>query len=244
MFEDSLFASNSVSSLRRGWTALVSFFVQTFFIGILVALPLLFTEALPLTHWTNILEVPPASAPPAPEEAIRHTSRLPDSNMNGNVVLQPNKIPDHIQQVVDEGPPPQIGSPDGFVPGSTNTDGSGSRFMSSLFNTVHPSAVHPSLARPTKPISLSTGVSEGLLIHQVKPAYPPIAIAAHVQGEVILQAVIGKDGRIQNSHVISGHPMLINAAVSAVQQWRYRPYLLNGEPVEVETQIRVNFTIS
>ena len=109
----------------------------------------------------------------------------------------------------------------------------------------HPSdsRILRSVAQP-KPVPVSSGVSEGLLIHQVKPAYPPIALTAHVQGEVILQAVIGKDGSIQNLRVVSGHPMLIKAAVDAVQQWRYRPYLLNGEPVEVETQVRVTFTIS
>jgi periplasmic protein TonB len=242
MFEDSLFASNSVSNPRRGWTALVSFFVQTLFIGVLVALPLLFTEALPLTHLTDYLTVPAASEPAPVEQVIRHTMRPPDSNMMGNTVLLPTHIPDHIQHVVDEGPPPQIVMPGEFVPGSTNPGGS-SPFMSHLLNNVHPSVVHPSLAS-SKPVIVSRGVSEGLLIRQVKPVYPPIAITAHVQGEVILQAVIGKDGAIQNLHVVSGHPMLIKAAVDAVQQWRYRPYMLNGEPVEVETQVRVTFTMS
>jgi protein TonB len=242
MFEDSLFASNSVSNPRRGWTALVSFFVQTLFIGVLVALPLLFTEALPLTHLTDYLTVPAASEPAPVEQVIRHTMRPPDSNMMGNTVLLPTHIPDHIQHVVDEGPPPQIDMPGEFVPGSTNPGGS-SPFMSHLLNNVHPSVVHPSLAS-SKPVIVSRGVSEGLLIRQVKPVYPPIAITAHVQGEVILQAVIGKDGAIQNLHVVSGHPMLIKAAVDAVQQWRYRPYMLNGEPVEVETQVRVTFTMS
>ncbi len=242
MFEDSLFASNSVSNPRRGWTALVSFFVQTLFIGTLVALPLLFTEALPLTHLTDYLTVPAASEPAPIEQVIRHTVRPPDSNMIGNTVLLPTHIPDHIQRVVDEGPPPQIGMPDGSVDGSTSTNPN-SGFMTSLLNNIHPSVAHPSVAN-SKPLIVSRGVSEGLLIHQVKPAYPPIALTAHVQGEVILQAVIGKDGTIQNLHVISGHPMLIKAAVDAVQQWRYRPYMLNGEPVEVETQVRVNFTIS
>lgn len=242
MFEDSLFASNSVSNPRRGWTALVSFFVQTLFIGVLVALPLLFTEALPLTHLTDYLTVPAASEPAPVEQVIRHTMRPPDSNMMENTVLLPTHIPDHIQHVVDEGPPPQIVMPGEFVPGSTNPGGS-SPFMSHLLNNVHPSVVRPSLAS-SKPVIVSRGVSEGLLIRQVKPVYPPIAITAHVQGEVILQAVIGKDGAIQNLHVVSGHPMLIKAAVDAVQQWRYRPYMLNGEPVEVETQVRVTFTMS
>lgn len=243
MFEDSLFASNSVSNPRRGWTALVSFFVQTLFIGALVALPLLFTEALPLTRLTECPTVPLASAPPTVEQVIPHAASPPDSNMTGNTVLLPTRIPDHIQHVVDEGPPPEIGVPDGGVYGSPNTNNPNSGFMSSLLNNIHPSVAHASVDT-SKPVIVSRGVSEGLLIHQVKPAYPPIAITAHVQGEVILQAVIGKDGTIQNLHVISGHPMLIKSAVDAVQQWRYRPYMLNGEPVEVETQVRVNFTMS
>jgi periplasmic protein TonB len=242
MFEDSLFASNSASNPRRRWTALVSFFVQTLFIGTLVALPLLFTEALPLTRLPDYLTVPTAE-PPAVEQVVRRATRPPESNMTGNVVLQPRSIPNHVEQVVNIEPPPQIGSAEGYVPGSTNTTGESSRFMASLFNNVRPPAP-ATLGRPTRPIPVSTGVSQGLLLRQVKPVYPPIALAAHIQGEVVLQAVIGKDGTIQNLHVISGHPMLIKAAAEAVQQWRYRPYMLNGEPVAVETQVRVTFTIS
>ena len=85
---------------------------------------------------------------------------------------------------------------------------------------------------------------QGLLIHQVKPTYPPLAKQARIQGAVVLQAVIGKDGTIQNLRVVSGHPMLTPAAIDAVKQWRYKPYFLNGEPVEVETQITVNFTLA
>jgi periplasmic protein TonB len=91
---------------------------------------------------------------------------------------------------------------------------------------------------------VSQGVMQGLLIHQVKPTYPPLARQARIQGSVVLQAVIAKDGSIQNLRLVSGHPMLAPAAIDAVKQWRYKPYFLNGEPVEVETQITVNFTLS
>jgi protein TonB len=93
-------------------------------------------------------------------------------------------------------------------------------------------------------VRVSQGVSQGLLIHEVRPQYPPLARQARIQGAVVLQAVIGKDGAIQNLHVVSGHPMLTTAAIDAVKQWRYKPYFLNGEPVEVDTQITVNFTLS
>jgi len=87
-------------------------------------------------------------------------------------------------------------------------------------------------------------VSEGLLVHQVKPNYPALAKQARIQGSVVLQAAIGKDGSIQNLRLVSGHPMLAPAAIEAVKQWKYRPYFLNGEPVEVDTQITVNFTLA
>ena len=85
---------------------------------------------------------------------------------------------------------------------------------------------------------------EANLVHRVQPAYPPLARAARIQGSVVLQAVISKTGTIENLQVLNGHPMLVRAALDAVQQWRYRPYFLNGEPVEVETQITVNFILS
>ena len=93
-------------------------------------------------------------------------------------------------------------------------------------------------------VRVSSGVAEGLLIHEVKPQYPSLARQARIQGVVVLLAVIAKDGKVQNLQVVSGHPMLIKAAIDAVTQWRYGPYSLNGEPVEVDTQINVNFTLS
>ena len=85
---------------------------------------------------------------------------------------------------------------------------------------------------------------EANLVHRVQPAYPPLARAARIQGPVVLQAVISKSGTIENLQVLNGHPMLVRSALDAVRQWRYRPYFLNGEPVEVETQITVNFILS
>jgi protein TonB len=85
---------------------------------------------------------------------------------------------------------------------------------------------------------------EGNLIYRPQPAYPPMARAARVQGAVVLRAVISRSGTIENLQALSGHPLLIPAAIEAVRQWRYRPYILNGEPVEVETRVTVNFILS
>jgi TonB family protein len=93
-------------------------------------------------------------------------------------------------------------------------------------------------------VRVSSGVQSGLLIRKVAPTYPPLARQARIQGTVVLQAQISKDGNIENLQLISGHPMLVPAAIQAVKQWKYRPYLLKGEPVEVETQVQVNFTLA
>jgi protein TonB len=82
------------------------------------------------------------------------------------------------------------------------------------------------------------------MISQVRPTYPPLAKQARIQGVVVLEAVIGKDGSIQNLRVITGHPLLIKAAQDAVSQWRYKPTMLNGEPVEVVTTVTVNFAFA
>jgi protein TonB len=92
-------------------------------------------------------------------------------------------------------------------------------------------------------VRVSQGVSQGLLTHQVAPVYPEVARANRVSGKVVLQAIIGKNGRLTKLYVVSGPPELREAAIGAVQQWRYKPYYLKGQPVEVETQITVNFAL-
>ena|SRR5271166_1009288 len=102
--------------------------------------------------------------------------------------------------------------------------------------------VVPKAATPQR-VLVSQGVSQGLLLTQVAPVYPPLARQARIKGTVVLRAVISKDGSIESLTLESGHPMLVPAAMDAVKQWKYKPYFLNGEPVEVETTINVNFTL-
>jgi protein TonB len=92
-------------------------------------------------------------------------------------------------------------------------------------------------------VKVSQGVSQGLLIKKVQPAYPLQAMNMHVQGSVQLQATISKDGSISNVKSLSGDSLLARAAMDAVRQWKYKPYYLNGEPVEIQTQITVNFKL-
>jgi protein TonB len=141
----------------------------------------------------------------------------------------------------EDAPPPDmsagvVGGVPGGVPG-----GQMGGVIGGIISST-PTAV-PKVATPQR-VRVSLGVSQGLLIKKVQPTYPPLARQARIQGRVLLQAEISKDGTIENLRLINGHPMLAPAAIEAVKQWRYKPYMLNGEPVAVETQVEVNFTLS
>jgi protein TonB len=93
-------------------------------------------------------------------------------------------------------------------------------------------------------VRVSANAEEGMLTHKVVPPYPEYAKANRIQGQVVLHVIIDKKGKVIEVKPISGHPKLIPTAVDAVQQWRYRPYILNGEAVEVETTVTVNFNLA
>ncbi len=244
MFEDSLVESGGKLKSKRGATTALSFILQILLIGVLVLLPLVFTEALPKQQLMTFLVAPPPPPPPPPPPAatpevkiVKRTTELDNGELR-----TPTKIPKKIQMIKEDEPPPNSGVAGvvGGVPGGVPGGSLGGVLGSVISST--PTAV-PKVATPTR-IRVSQGVSQGLLIHQVRPTYPPLARQARIQGMVVLQAVIGKDGSIQNLKVVSGHPMLAPAALEAVKQWRYKPYYLNGEPVEVDTTINVNFTLA
>jgi protein TonB len=244
VFEDSLFATNARREPRRGWTAVLSFGVQAVLLGVLVLVPLLYTDALPLGSLRNYVEIPPPPGRQAPPQQQQHqaASRPRSSNMENNHLVEPRQIPPNITRFVDPVDVSAPGGNDNGVVGMPPGIGRSSTALNPILNGVASSVLGPPVSHPNT-IRLGGNIVEGLLIHRITPPYPKIAVVTHTQGSVVLQALIGRDGSIQNLHVVSGHPLLIKAAVDAVKQWRYRPYLLNNEPVEVETQITVNFTL-
>jgi protein TonB len=156
------------------------------------------------------------------------------------VLRVPNWIPPRVAILHDQpATEDTAGAPDGvWVPGGTGTDAPNS-VISSVIKI--PPAM-PKVVTPAK-VRVSSGVAQGLLIHETKPVYPPLAMQARIQGTVLLQAVVAKDGTVQELRVVSGHPLLVKAAMDAVKLWRYKPYRLNDQPVEVDTEIIVNFTL-
>ncbi|MGB2604947.1 MAG: energy transducer TonB, partial [Candidatus Sulfotelmatobacter sp.] len=179
---------------------------------------------------------PPAAAP------VKIVKQIQTDIVNG-ALRTPTKIPQKIQMIKeDEAPPPSMATAGvvGGVPGGIPGGQMGGVIGGIISST--PVAV-PKVATPQR-VRVSQGVSAGLLVRRVNPNYPPLARQARIQGQVVLRAVISKDGSIQNLTLVSGHPMLAPAAIDAVKQWKYKPYLLNGEPVEVDTEVLVNFTLS
>ncbi len=241
MFEDSLLEGKMKT--KRGMTTVISFLLQVVLVGILILIPLIYTEALPTQQLTTFLVAPPPPPPPPPPPAAAPVVKVRriESELNNGVLRQPTAIPKKVAVIREDDTPPStgvVGGVGGVIGGVAG--GTPGGVIGGIISST-PVAV-PRVAAP-KVVRVSSGVSEGLLLHRVQPTYPPLARAAHVSGTVQLQATIGRDGNIQNLRVISGHPMLAPAAVQAVKQWKYRPYLLNGEAVEVETTVTVNFNL-
>lgn len=242
MFADSLIDSPWADRSRRGWTTLVSFALQAVGVGGLLLLPLLYPQGLPKLQLIDALVAPtPPPAPPAPSPVrnIRETT----SNMSREgQIIAPRSVPREILQVDESSAPPPVDLGGLGVSGGTGDPMARSGVFGSFggLGVVFPPPPPPPSAHPPR----VSHMMEGNLIYRVQPQYPPLARQARVQGIVVLRAVISRDGKIENLQVIGGHPLLVKSAMDAVRQWRYRPYYLNNEPVEVETQVTVNFTLS
>jgi protein TonB len=209
----------------------------------MVLLPLIFTEALPKQQLMTFLVAPPPPPPPPPPAAapVKIVKQIQTDIVNG-ALRTPTKIPQKVQMIKEDEAPPQMAATGvvGGVPGGIPGGQMGGVIGGIISST--PVAV-PKVATPQR-VRVSAGVTSGLLVKRIQPNYPPLARQARIQGTVVLHAVISKEGAIENLTLVSGHPMLAPAAIDAVKQWRYKPYLLNGEPVEVDTEVQVNFTLA
>jgi protein TonB len=235
MFEDAMMESSGRINTRSKYYTFFGALLNGSLLAGLILFPLLHPEALPKNAMSAML-VAPAPPPPPPPLAPQQTHpvhMVPEvSEFNA-----PSRIPKQIAMGADTARAPSpdpgiqnMGEPAG--PPNTLLDGIGSG-----------SAVAVVKAPPLSKIAVSRGVMAGNIVSKPDPTYPAIAKAARIQGTVILSATISKTGTIENLTVVSGPQMLAQAALDAVRNWRYRPYLLNGEPVEVQTTVNVTFTL-
>jgi len=251
MFEQSLL--DLQGKTRSTWSVIASFIVQGILLGLLVLIPLIYTDTLPRTTLTSFLVAPPPPPPPPPPAAavVKIVKVIP-RQFDAGRLMAPKAIPKDIAMIKEEELPPQMGAVGviGGVPGGV-PGGTPGGVIGGIIGSVPTAAPPPppqikEAPKPTGPQRIRVGgnVQQARLVRQPKPVYPPLARQARIQGVVRLTAIIASNGTIQSLQVVSGHPLLVPSALEAVKQWQYQPTLLNGEPVEVITQIDVNFTLS
>jgi protein TonB len=248
MFADSILDFGQQQK-RHAFATTTSFVLNCLAIGVMLIMPLVFTESLPKAQLLTFLVAPPPPPPPPPpaaEQVQKVVRQIQTDIMNSGQLRTPSKIPQKVQMIhEEEAPPPMPATGAGVIGGIGGVPGGQiGGVIGSIVNSTSMAAV-PKFIPPTpQRVRISQGVTKGLLVQKIEPQYPPLARAARVQGEVVLSAIIDSNGQITNLQLVSGHPMLVPAAISAVKQWRYKPYLLNGQPVEVETTITVIFSLS
>jgi protein TonB len=243
MFEASLVESTPLLQPRNRWPALVSFGLQAIVVSALILIPLVHPEVLPLT--LRKLEVvaprfvPPHTPPPLPRPIrveVATTPAAPAAPTQAPVLQQQAF---HTDARALDAPALAVG---------LNLGGQGPSPLASLSGTAvkgSPIAVAgpPASSASTGPIRISTGVLTGMLLAPISPQYPAIAKLSRTQGTVVVEATISMTGKIESAHIVSGPEMLQAAALQAVRDARYRPFLLNGQPTEVSTTISINFRL-
>lgn len=223
---------------KKGIAFLASAGVQLACLAVLLLLPLIYTQALPkdIVNTFFLTATPPPPEPPRAQVASAPRGKPLVRIINHGVMTAPNKIPPHISMLSEPELPSE--SPSNTI-------------QSDLFGSDLSGAQPSSAAAPAPPnpppilqrLKLGGDLQAAKLVAQIQPVYPVLAQQGGIQGYVVLHAVIGTDGRVSELQVISGHALLVRAALDAVKQWRYRPTLLNGEPVEVDTIITVSFSL-
>jgi protein TonB len=247
MFADSVLDFGQQKK-RQSFATVTSFILNCLAIGVMLIMPLVFPEGLPKAQLLTFLVAPPPPPPPPPPaaEVQRVVRQIQTDMLNTGQLRTPSRIPQRVQMIREEDAPPpmpSVGGVVGGVPGGI-PGGQLGGVIGGIVNATSNAAIPKFVPVTPQRVRISQGVTKGLLVQKIEPQYPTLARSARVQGDVVLSAVIDTNGQITNLQLVSGHPMLVPAAIAAVKQWRYKPYLLNGQPVEVETTITVIFSLS
>jgi protein TonB len=245
MFEELVVSSPHPQKTNKPWTVVVSMLFQILFLAILILIPLIYTEALPKTMMATMLTAPPPPPPPPPPPVATTIVHVkPQVHlMDSGKLMAPKVIPKEVK-IIKEDAEPDMGSVGmtGGVPGGV----AGGSMGGVLGGVIGGMGTAPPPPRPhqTGPLRVGGNVQAARIVNRVQPVYPPLARQTRISGTVRLHAIIGKNGTIESLEVMSGHPLLQQAALDAVRQWRYQPTLLNGEPVDVDTTIDVIFSLN
>jgi protein TonB len=234
MFESATFHSSGILHDKTPKWMLLTLGINTTLILALIALPLLFPQSLPTRLLSKALYAP--APPPAITRLITRSNSQLSQQSYHDPFQAPTRPPIGIDRAQDPGPPP------GPITDLSTGDTTGA---TETTNPILRSTTPPPVVHQVQPLKIHiSNLSPSQLLYKTTPAYPAMGIATRTQGTVVLAATISKTGSIENLRVVSGPAMLQQSAIDAVQKWRYRPYLLNNQPVEVETTINVVFSLS
>jgi protein TonB len=242
MFEEMVVSNPKGKKTNKPWTVIVSGVLQATFLTVLILIPLIYTEALPKASLATLLIAPPPPPPPPPPPAAQPIVHVkPQAHlMDAGKLVAPKAIPKDIKIIKEDAEPDVMGATGG-VPGGV-PGGQMGGVIGGVIGGVGGAPPPPKPAQTR--IRQGGAVTAASLINKVNPSYPPLARQTRISGTVRLHAIISKSGSVESLEVMSGHPLLVQAALDAVRQWRYRPTTLNGEPVEVDTTIDVIFSLN
>ncbi len=219
---------------HKPWSIGLSVIIQATILAALMLIPLIYTQVLPKAMLSTFLVAPPPPPPPPPPQQAVGKQVQPAKVLVVNKVAAPTVIPKKIEIAKDEAPPavnpndtPGVAGGTGDVLGGVGTG----------------AAPAPPPPAAPKRITVGGNVQAAALVNKVEPQYPAIAKTAHVSGTVVLHAIIAKDGSVEKLQFVSGPALLMASAMGAVKEWRYRPTMLNGQPVEVDTTVQVVFSL-
>lgn len=250
LLADSLLDLSTTRPGQRSLDFVLSMIIHAIFLGILILLPLYFTEAIDLRQFTQTFLVappPPPPPPPPPSPGIVKMGPGPRRVFTqAGKLLAPGIIPQHIAMLKEEELPPEVGGAGvvGGVPGGVPGGQMGGvigGIISGAQRTYVP--VAPVAAQPKAPIRVGGRVKPPRAISTPDPVYPTLAKQARIQGDVLIDAVIDTHGNVVEMQVVSGHPLLIQAAMEALRKWKYEPTYLNEEPVSVQLIVTVRFRL-
>jgi protein TonB len=244
MFEEMVVSSPKGKKTNKPWTVALSMILQVAILSVLILIPLIYTEALPKASLGMLLIAPPPPPPPPPPPAAAPVVHVkPQAHlMDAGKLVAPKAIPKEVKIIKEDAEPdPGMMGVAGGVPGGV-PGGQMGGVIGGVIGGVGGAPPPPKPAQTR--IRQGGAVTAASLINRVQPSYPPLARQTRISGTVRLHAIISKSGTVQQLEVISGHPLLVQAALDAVKQWKYRPTTLNGEPVEVDTTIDVIFSLN
>jgi periplasmic protein TonB len=248
-FQSSMLEYNHMTSGNRFAHAMISLAVNAALIGAPILAALFFTDTLDLRQLQSVLLVaPPPPPPPPPPAAAPQIVRVkPMAHlMEAGKLVAPRAIPKDIKIIKEDDQPPDasMGGVAGGVPGGVAGGSMGGVLGGVIGGSVTSVPLAPPPPKPKAPVRVGGRVKEPRLISRVDPVYPPLAKQTHMQGTVVIDAVLDEKGDVIEMKVLSGPPLLIQAAVDAVRRWKYQPTYLNDEPVQVQLNVTVTFRLS